>query len=472
MSKFNAGKASVLAITAIFAVAAFLLGKTITPVLATITGPRWTVCHATGSTTNPYTRNVVSSKSQGGHFDNNGDPTTAHSLDILLDGDVDCPENYVSITHQSLTCGTQDVQIKGTAAYDSNNRRLLVYLDNIEKLNNTNEPTTWDAGTYSLGVGNHTVYAKIISTISGGQKAETTWTFSIESCPPIACVGVWSNTSVCSKTCDSGVLQQTFTITTPASNGGTCSNNNGDLRWGTTACNTESCYTPACGNERVDDGEQCDDGNANSNDGCSSTCQTETTGVCRDEIANNFDSSLDAGEYPDNKVCTYSTHRWCKEVCNDELEDTMIFERGICTNPGYEAVVVPNNEDNPSGKPWETGMDRYCVISVTPEPTPDPDVCKNIDGVQTSVPEGQHLDASGLNCVNWSGSGPAPRNDEGTGTTGTVLGASTVKGQVLGATTMAGTGSFAEVFYQAIMGIGATLSAFGIKGLKKGKKAN
>jgi hypothetical protein len=45
-------------------------------------------------------------------------------------------------------------------------------------------------------------------------------------------------------------------------------------------------------------------------------------------------------------------------------------------------------------------------------------------------------------------------------------------GQVLGASTMAGTGSFEEVFYQAIMGIGATLSAIGVKGLKKVKKTS
>jgi hypothetical protein len=96
----------------------------------------------------------------------------------------------------------------------------------------------------------------------------------------------------------------------------------------------------------------------------------------------------------------------------------------------------------------------------------DGDVCHNIDGVQYTIPEGQHLDATGQNCVNFSGSGPAPRNDEGVG--GAVLGAST--GQVLGASTMAGTGAFDETLYSAIMSIGATLSAFGLKGLKKAKK--
>lgn len=172
--------------------------------------------------------------------------------------------------------------------------------------------------------------------------------------------------------------------------------------------------------------------------------------------------------------------------CND----AEMFECGIdvCSNLDGDQETLPSGmevveenfcqckagyyEVNSEGK--RVALDGLSNFTCEPEatPTPDPDVCKNIDGIQTSVPEGQHLDASGLNCVNWSGSGPAPRNDEATGTTGTVLGASTAKGRVLGATTMAGTGSFAEVFYQAIMGVGATISAFGIKGLKKSKKAN
>jgi len=110
-----------------------------------------------------------------------------------------------------------------------------------------------------------------------------------------------------------------------------------------------------------------------------------------------------------------------------------------------------------------------CVADV---PVQDPDVCTNIDGIQTSVPDGMHINSTGHECENWGQSGPAPRNDEGTGTSGQVLGASTTNGQVLGASTMAGTGSFEETIFQAIMSIGATLSAFGLKGLKKAKKAS
>jgi hypothetical protein len=43
-------------------------------------------------------------------------------------------------------------------------------------------------------------------------------------------------------------------------------------------------------------------------------------------------------------------------------------------------------------------------------------------------------------------------------------------GQVLGASTMAGTGSFEENLYLAIMGIGGTITAFGLKNIKKAFK--
>jgi hypothetical protein len=61
---------------------------------------QWTICHATGSASHPYSRIVVSDKAQGGHFDNNGDPTSAHALDLLFEGDVTCPSSLATPTSQ------------------------------------------------------------------------------------------------------------------------------------------------------------------------------------------------------------------------------------------------------------------------------------------------------------------------------------------------------------------------------------
>lgn len=165
-------------------------------------------------------------------------------------------------------------------------------------------------------------------------------------------------------------------------------------------------------------------------------------------------------------------HDECSNIDGLQTEIPKGYVRGegnTCNEETSQPVYGCMDESATNYDPKATDPgDVVCTFS---SPTPDPDVCANIDGVQTSVPDGMHLDASGKNCVNFSGSGPAPRNDEGNGTGGQVLGASTTRGQVLGASTMAGTGSFEEMTYQAIMVIGATLSAFGIKGLKKSKKA-
>lgn len=51
-----------------------------------------TICHHTGSETNPWIRIVVSGNAMGGHFHNSGIPKVGHSQDLLLEGEMDCPE--------------------------------------------------------------------------------------------------------------------------------------------------------------------------------------------------------------------------------------------------------------------------------------------------------------------------------------------------------------------------------------------
>src|SRR5262249_28144837 len=46
-------------------------------------------------------------------------------------------------------------------------------------------------------------------------------------------------------------------------------------------CTTDCRHKlPGCGDGKVDPGEQCDDGNTQSGDGCSSTCQNEVSEAC------------------------------------------------------------------------------------------------------------------------------------------------------------------------------------------------
>jgi hypothetical protein len=72
---------------------------------------------------------------------------------------------------------------------------------------------------------------------------ETDW-LCIKNDPPpsINCVGSFVNTGVCNKTCGGGVMQQVYTITTPAQNGGIpCPYSSGQVQWGSTSCNIQAC---------------------------------------------------------------------------------------------------------------------------------------------------------------------------------------------------------------------------------------
>jgi len=60
-------------------------------------------------------------------------------------------------------------------------------------------------------------------------------------------------------------------------------------------------YFSVCGNEILDESEQCDDGNTSNGDGCSSTCQTETP--ANPEDYNNQEDCENAGFYWYNNSC-------------------------------------------------------------------------------------------------------------------------------------------------------------------------
>jgi hypothetical protein len=116
--------------------------------------------------------------------------------------------------------------------------------------------------------------------------------------------------------------------------------------------------------------------------------------------------------------------------------------------PTQTPVATATPTQTPTATPTATAAATPTQEPRT-EPTPTPtagqtlgdettnDVCANIDGIQTGVPGGLHIDASGRNCVQFSQSG----GGNGGGGGGQVLGASTTgSGQVLGASTLGATG--------------------------------
>ncbi len=73
---------------------------------------------------------------------------------------------------------------------------------------------------------------------------------------------------------------------------------------GSCTIDTSGCSSSVCGNGAVEGGEQCDDGNTSSGDGCSATCQWESTCTADETIACN-DSDYMSGVFG-NDVDGYS----------------------------------------------------------------------------------------------------------------------------------------------------------------------
>ena len=70
---------------------------------ATNEGGVVTICHATESEENPWTKIVVSENAIGGHFENQGTPLNGHEDDLLFSGDVDCPEPEQELESELIT---------------------------------------------------------------------------------------------------------------------------------------------------------------------------------------------------------------------------------------------------------------------------------------------------------------------------------------------------------------------------------
>jgi FtsZ-interacting cell division protein ZipA len=66
-----------------------------------------TICHGTGSETNPYVQIVVSENAIGGHFNTRETPRAGHEKDLLFEGEVDCPPGVTTTTEAPTTTTTE-----------------------------------------------------------------------------------------------------------------------------------------------------------------------------------------------------------------------------------------------------------------------------------------------------------------------------------------------------------------------------
>lgn len=138
-----------------------------------------------------------------------------------------------------------------------------------------------------------------------------------------------------------------------------------------------------------------------------------------------------------------------------------------CSIPNGSPTPTPTPTSTPTPTPTPTPFcdeeEEQCEPTPTPTPTPTDestptptptpevlgDICANIDGIQTSVPDGLHLDASGRNCVAFELGGPGPSTD--------------TSGQVLGASTLGATGLATDNAIALIFSLGASLLGIGIR---------
>ena len=128
------------------------------------------------------------------------------------------------------------------------------------------------------------------------------------------------------------------------------------------------------------------------------------------------------------------------------------------------STVTPYSTSTPTSTPYDP-CEGEC--SPTPTSTPQPtilDICQNIDGIQTSIPDGKHLDSTNLNCVEFSPSNSQETKSESSQSS------NEIKPQVLGVSTMAKTGSFEESLYYSIFSLGSLLTSVGIMKNGKNKK--
>jgi cysteine-rich repeat protein len=96
-----------------------------------------------------------------------------------------------------------------------------------------------------------------------------------------------------------------------------------------------------CGNNDVDAGESCDDGNELSGDGCSSICQTEITLFCGDGIIQNPNS--------------YGTEEECEDIPGNVLDGDGCSAQ--CLN---EKEIVPICGDGILQQPNDAGLNEQC----------------------------------------------------------------------------------------------------------------
>lgn len=145
---------------------------------------------------------------------------------------------------------------------------------------------------------------------------------------------------------------------------------------------------------------------------------------------------------------------------------TVTLDGNTIYGPNCVTSPTPSPTPSPSASPSPSPLESPSS-SPTPTSTPTPTTTPEATATPSSTPTPTET-ATSTTSTNNETSQSESNNSESNNTSGTTV----TNTRVLGSTTMAKTGGFEEGVSQAIITLGATLSAFGIKGLKKGKKVS
>ncbi|MFH1366501.1 MAG: DUF4215 domain-containing protein [Patescibacteria group bacterium] len=273
-------------------------------------GDKYTLCHATGSATNPWVRINVPESALSAHLvDEHGSPLSGHESDVFLGIDND----------NILQCPTPIGTVTGV------------------KFNDLDGDRNWDIAEPMLP--GWTIQLKYHWDDASPFTEEVTTAFGYNF-GNVPFGSYW----VCE------VQQTGWEQTRPIDNHG-CYNVTLDAEHPDSSLNHFGNYYPICGNNIKDSGEECDDGNNLDNDGCSAVCLLESCGDSVKQISEDCDDGP-AGSTTCTDKCQWK-HGWIntqKVICDDETD---------LPNWNDNSVVI----DSSTASDFVTASSGHCQVN-------------------------------------------------------------------------------------------------------------
>lgn len=148
-----------------------------------------------------------------------------------------------------------------------------------------------------------------------------------------------------------------------------------------TVCFGGLCLS-SCGNSKVQTGEECDDGNRNNDDGCSSTCQKEPGFSCTGEPSVCTSRCGDGVKAP-NEQCDdgdTSSSDGCSATCQIESGYACTGEPSVCTIVCGDGVVLGTETCDDGNTNNNDGCSSTCAKETGYSCTGAPSTCQTICG--------------------------------------------------------------------------------------------